>query len=212
MAKYTGLALVIVTAGMLFASPLYAQFFSSNPVANNQRPAAESANEVAPVAGNQPQQYAQPTRTGQNPALSPFDYGKQEFTEDVRNRTAPGRVISFGPETEKKDQELIMMYMKDFNIYRSPSGQTRCSAQFAIVTTLPTRLSNISYRLQWPEMNTVLSFSNVMPEVENHYNYSLLGDGCYSMDKTPNIVINRCRVKGMSQQECASKIRWITRR
>jgi len=59
--------------------------------------------------------------------------------------------------------------------------------------------------------NTVLSFNSVTPQVEYHYTYSLLGDGCYSMDKAPNIVINRCRVKGMSQQVCASKVRWITR-
>ena len=102
-----------------------------------------------------------------------------------------------------------MLYMKDFSIYRSPSGRTRCSAKFSVLTTLPVKLSNISYRLKWPKMETVLTFSDVEPGVENHFDYGLLGDGCYNMDRQPNIIVNRCRAKGMTQRQCASKIRWI---
>ena len=29
------------------------------------------------------------------------------------------------------------------------------------------------------------------------------------MDRIPNIIVNRCRVKGLSQQDCAAKIRWL---
>ena len=98
---------------------------------------------------------------------------------------------------EHEEDELIMLYMKDFSIYRSPSGQTRCSAKFSVLPTLPVKLSNISYRLKWPKMET------------NHFDYGLLGDGCYNMDRQPNIIVNRCRAKGMTQRQCASKIRWI---
>ena len=110
---------------------------------------------------------------------------------------------------EHEEDELILLYMKDFSIYRSPSGQTRCSAKFSVLTTLPVKLSNISYRLKWPKMETVLTFSDVEPGVENHFDYGLLGDGCYNMDRQPNIIVNRCRAKGMTQRQCASKIRWI---
>lgn len=75
---------------------------------------------------------------------------------------------------EHEEDELIMLYMKDFSIYRSPSGQTRCSAKFSVLTTLPVKLSNISYRLKWPKMETVLTFSDVEPGVENHFDY-----GCW---------------------------------
>lgn len=131
-------------------------------------------------------------------------------TKSVINASSSNPVKIYN-KNKKDDNQLILMYMKDFNVYKSSSGQTRCSMVFALVTTLPTKLSNISYRLNWPNISTVLSFSNVDPQVENHYAYSLIGDGCYSMDRSPNIVINRCRVKGMSQQVCAAKVRWITR-
>lgn len=118
--------------------------------------------------------------------------------------------VTIATQNEDDDEELIMLYMKNFNVYRSPSGRTRCSMRFIVLTTLPDRLSNISYRLKWPKMETTISFNDVEPSVENYYDYSLLGDGCYNMASQPNIVVNRCRAKGLTQQACAMKIRWIT--
>lgn len=225
------LAIGVIAAGGLFASPLYAQFFDTGvqarsataqeqqyaPAGRQYVPSAvpqeASAGQQAAQAQQQAlQQQAAGQPAGRGSQATPFDYGTRQFTDQAATAGTDNRPkITFSSNKKKEDQELIMMYMKDFKIYRSPSGQTRCSVQFAIVTTLPVKLSNISYRLQWPKMDTVLSFSNVEPQVENHFNYSLLGDGCYSMDRSPNIVINRCRVKGMSQRACAAKVRWITR-
>ena len=198
MRTVTKLATAIV-AGVLIASPLQAQFFGNDVPTEPVR--------------NEPQSNIAPDKTApeSTKTVTPFDYGKQEFKDQVEKNISDGKMVHFVGDDPKRDEEVILMFMKNFNIYRSPSGKTRCSATFSIVTTLPTYLSNISYQLQWPDMSTVLSFNNVEPQVENYYNYSLLGDGCYSMDKAPNIVINRCRVKGMSQQVCASKVRWITR-
>ena len=215
MNKQLKAALIITATVVFFTPPLYAQFFANTPSANQS-----SSVQTEKITVRNQQTKQKPTGKKTVPtraeAVTPFDYGNQQFmkkeTAKAKKNTKKERSVRFGPESNKKDQELIMMYMKDFRVYRTSSGQTRCSMQFALVTTLPSRLSNISYRLQWPKMSTVLSFNNVMPEVENHYNYSLLGDGCYSTDKTPNIVINRCRIKGITQQACASKVRWITRR
>ncbi|MBR1648577.1 MAG: hypothetical protein IJ689_03145 [Alphaproteobacteria bacterium] len=208
------LASCLSVAGIIMASPLHAQVLGNNaPVAGA---AAQGQNQAQPSQAQAQVPQAQAARQAPRAAQP----ANQQFLQqnnppqqsDKTNWTlSRGRHIAFGTNSEKRDQELIMMYMKDFRVYRTPSGQTRCSMQFAVVSTLPERISNISYRLQWQGMDTVLSFSNVQPEVENHYNYSLLGDGCYSMDKAPNIVINRCRVKGMSQRDCASKVRWLTR-
>ncbi|MBQ8785626.1 MAG: hypothetical protein IJZ59_06270 [Alphaproteobacteria bacterium] len=224
--------LSVAMVGMLSASPLYAQFFNNNVSA--QRTEEQAQQRVAPVAN---QQYAKPTHQQQPaPAQQPVQqyqqqgynsaYGTQQqvYTAQQRQQQPKaqptpvnynrGGLVEYKIADNKsndKDTELIMLYMKDFKVYRSPSGQTRCSMIFAIATTLKDKISNISYRLKWPKMETVLSFSDVPPHVENNFNYTLLGDGCYSMDRTPNIIINRCRAKGLSQRTCASKVRWITR-
>ena len=92
------------------------------------------------------------------------------------------------------------------------NGATTCDVKFQVLTTLDRKLSSLALRLQWKEMDTPLNFIDVNPNQIYHMNYTLLGDGCYSMDTVPNIVINRCRVKGMTQEECARKVRWIRKK
>lgn len=103
----------------------------------------------------------------------------------------------------------IFLYYQDFRIDRSGSGLTTCDVKFFVNTNLDSRLISLDIKLVWPELTTALSFSDVPPNRPTYYTYTLMGDGCYSMDKMPNIVVNRCRVKGMSSADCASKITWL---
>ena len=89
------------------------------------------------------------------------------------------------------------------------SGEVRCFMRFILTSTLDRKINNLSVKLRWPEMETALNFYDVSPNVDTYFNYSLMGEGCYSMDKIPNIIVNRCRVAKMSAKECASKIRWL---
>lgn len=106
-------------------------------------------------------------------------------------------------------EPMIDLYMKDFKISQSTNGSVSCNMRFFVRSTVKEKLSNISYRLRWPEMETVVSFDDVQPDTATYVAYTLLGKGCYSMDKTPNVVVNRCRIKGYTQKGCASLIRWI---
>ena len=92
------------------------------------------------------------------------------------------------------------------------NGATTCDVKFQILTTLDRKLTSLAVRLKWKEMETPLNFIDVNPNQEYHMVYTLLGDGCYSMDNVPNIIINRCRVKGMTQEDCARRVRWIRKR
>ncbi len=110
---------------------------------------------------------------------------------------------------ERRKNEEIRLYMRDFRVYKSLSGMTNCSMRFYVESTLKSPISNISFRLKWPEMETPVSFDSVQPNSSVYVSYALLGDGCYRMDKTPNIIVNRCRVKNMTQQACTDLIRWV---
>lgn len=124
-----------------------------------------------------------------------------------RGRTSMRQVVKDGEQPA--DDTLIFLYYTDFSVDKTLSGTIMCSVRFVMLTTLNSRLTNLSARLKWPGMETTISFNSVNPNEETYFDYTLLGEGCYSMDKLPNIVVNRCRVKNMSQQECASKIRWL---
>ena len=114
-------------------------------------------------------------------------------------------------KVNKKDpnQPEIFLFFDKFQIGRSISGQTSCDIRFIVLTALDQRLISLDVKLVWPLMTTALSFSNVAPNTMTYQNYTLLGDGCYDFDKIPNIIVNRCRLKGTSSVKCAEKITWI---
>ena len=86
-----------------------------------------------------------------------------------------------------------------------------CDVRFNILSNLDRKITQLDIKLVWPEMTTTLSFSNVDPNTQTYYNYSLIGDGCYDMDVAPNIIVNRCRIKGMTASECANKLVWLSK-
>lgn len=123
-----------------------------------------------------------------------------------RGRTSVVPVIQDG---SVKSEGYIYIFYSDFTVGSMMSGSTTCDVKFQIVTTLDRKLNSLAIRLKWPKMETPLNFIDVNPNQKYHFMYTLLGDGCYSMDKIPNIVVNRCRVKGMTQEDCAQRVRWI---
>ena len=112
-------------------------------------------------------------------------------------------------DTKVATEGFIYVYYSDFSLGQMAGGSVTCNVRFQILTTLDRKLNSIAFRLKWPSMETPLTFLDVNPNQPYHLDYTLLGDGCYSMDKLPNIIINRCRVKGMTQEECAKKVRWL---
>lgn len=114
-----------------------------------------------------------------------------------------------GNEVVIDDKPKTLLYMRNFKISRTLDGKTNCSMRFFVRSSATEKITNLSFRLKWPKIETALSFDDVMPNVATYFDYSLIGDGCYSMDSAPNIIVNRCRIKGMSQRQCADTIQWI---
>lgn len=151
--------------------------------------------------------------------LSGFDAHAQVFNNtENKQAAAPTRptwkqngnvnIKKVENKTSEHNEEEIMLFMSNFRISTGLSGQISCSMKFHVYNNLKNKISNISYRLKWPDMETPLSFEDVEPGQALHRSYALLGKGCYSMDKSPNVIVNRCRVKGISQEQCASYISW----
>lgn len=110
----------------------------------------------------------------------------------------------------KKAEKIFLFYDK-FKVTNFMSNTATCDVRFNILSNLDRKISQIDVKLVWPDITTTLSFSNVAPNTQTYYNYSLIGNGCYGMDIAPNIIVNRCRVKGMTASECASKLIWLSK-
>lgn len=134
---------------------------------------------------------------------------KRPTIDGVKRGTSAIFPVYYPGAEKAEDEPLIFLFYSDFSINKLMSGTVICNVRLQVLTTLNSKLTNLSARLRWPDMETTVNFIDVPPNQMVHYDYTLMGDGCYSMDKIPNIVVNRCRAKGLSQKDCAAKIRWI---
>jgi hypothetical protein len=105
----------------------------------------------------------------------------------------------------------IFLFYDDFRMTNTSSALSGCNVRFNILSNLDQKINRLDIKLVWPKLTTTLSFSDVAPNTQTYYNYALLGEGCYNMDKAPNIIVNRCRVKGMTAAECANKLIWLSK-
>lgn len=110
-----------------------------------------------------------------------------------------------------KKVDNIFLYYDQFQISGQLGDMAVCDVRFNILSNLDRKINQLDIKLVWPGMTTTLSFSDVQPNTQTYYNYSLMGEGCYNMDKAPNIIVNRCRVRGMTASECAGKLVWLSR-
>lgn len=170
------------------------------------KPATANPNQLFAPAPSKP---AAPTRPAAPGNISPTSQQIPPAVNQNAFKTRP-TMNAADSAKEKEEKPRILLYMRDFGISRNIHGDVQCSMRFFVhSTSKKEKLTSISYQLKWPEIETVLSFDDVSPDTPTYFNYVLLGKGCYSMDKTPNIVVNRCRMKGMSQKQCADIISWV---
>ena len=158
-----------------------------------------------------PQMQNMPKRKNPAANVNPLDLPNVPTADgSPRGTVAVNRILQPGEQPdENEDDELIFLYYKDYAVRRMAGGRVECDVKFVALTTLNQKLSNLSIKLRWPKMETSVIFLDVTPNIQVYHTYTLMGEGCYSMDKIPNIIVNRCRIKGMSQKDCAQKIRWL---
>ena len=92
-----------------------------------------------------------------------------------------------------KKVDNIFLFYDNFKVTNYLASGATCDVRFNILSNLDRKITALDIKLVWPGMTTALSFADVKPNTQTYYNYSLIGDGCYNMDKAPNIIVNRCR-------------------
>lgn len=117
--------------------------------------------------------------------------------------------VEVDDEGRMKKSDKIFLFYDNFKIRSRMSKTAGCDVRFNILSNLDRKINQLDIKLVWPGLTTTLSFSNVAPNTQTYYNYALMGEGCYNMEKAPNIIVNRCRVKGMTSSECANRLVWL---
>ncbi len=220
---------------MLSASPLYAQLFNAYSDSEARQEENNQSSKSSYNKSNVKEQKSEATNDTFADDLGMTEEEKQEVMKRLKEQLNPrikdGNLVvnpvDLGPTDDgskrgstafisinsdkEEDDGNIFLYYSNFKMRRTLATGLGCQVRFHILNGLNKRVSNLSVKLVWPGLNTPLSFDNINPNTENYFDYALFGEGCYQMDKIPNIVVNRCRVKGMSQEGCANRIRWLSK-
>lgn len=106
----------------------------------------------------------------------------------------------------------ILVYYDDYKLDKGLDNIVRCSMRIYVLNDLEEKISDLSFKLKWKKVSTNIQMNHLNPGVRTYSDIMLLGDGCYNMDKVPTIEINRCRVKGKTQEQCADAVKWFNLR
>lgn len=219
MRKYFGVALVL---GCLSASVAMAQMLPGQTVANPSKVENKQVQKPAPVVAPLPNNAAPLPNAAPSgnsadlPGMMTSNVSKN-FSLDAPNQkydNSQRKIISFKIVNgemliDKNAKRSVLVYYDNYKVSQGLDGMTRCSIRIYVLNDLEEKITNLGFQLKWPKLTTMIQMNLLNPGVRTYKDITLLGEGCFSMNKTPLIEINRCRVKNMSQEECADAVRWF---
>lgn len=176
---------------------------NANPKAAAQNTAAASSNQAA--AKKQP---LLDENGAPNYVVKKFDSDDDSVKYDNSERKV-FTLKMVGDELVVDDNaRTILISYENYQINQSFDNWVRCSLRVYVLNDLTERVTNFSFKLHWPDIDASVQMNRLNPGVRTYKDIVLLGNGCFNLDKTPTIEVNRCRVKGMSQEQCADAVKW----
>lgn len=185
-----------------------AQMFAPNQGSANQKAAAQN---TAAASSNQAAAKKQPIldeNGAPNYVVKKFDSDDDSVKYDNSERKV-FTLKMVGDELVVDDNaRTILISYENYQINQSFDNWVRCSLRVYVLNDLTERVTNFSFKLHWPDIDASVQMNRINPGVRTYKDIVLLGNGCFNLDKTPTIEVNRCRVKGMSQEQCADAVKW----
>lgn len=185
-----------------------AQMFAPNQGNANQKAAAQN---TAAASSNQSAAEKQPIldeNGAPNYVVKKFDSDDDSVKYDNSERKV-FTLKMVGDELVVDDNaRTILISYENYQINQSFDNWVRCSLRVYVLNDLTERVTNFSFKLHWPDIDASVQMNRLNPGVRTYKDIVLLGNGCFNLDKTPTIEVNRCRVKGMSQEQCADAVKW----
>lgn len=185
-----------------------AQMFAPNQGSANQKAAAQN---TAAASSNQVAAKKQPIldeNGAPNYVVKKFDSDDDSVKYDNSERKVFTLKMVGNELVVDDNARTILISYENYQINQSFDNWVRCSLRVYVLNDLTERVTNFSFKLHWPDIDASVQMNRLNPGVRTYKDIVLLGNGCFNLDKTPTIEVNRCRVKGMSQEQCADAVKW----
>ena len=95
-----------------------------------------------------------------------------------------------------------------FVLFQDVLGRTMCSFGVTVRSTLDKDIRMLALKLAFPLQDYAFIYRDIKANGVEEKFIRGIGDICYNLSEAPDIEINRCRIFGASEDECAKRIRW----
>ena len=122
------------------------------------------------------------------------------------------KIVNGEVSFDDNNKRNVLIYYDNYQIHRGFDKLIKCTIRVYVLNDLPEKITSLAFKLKWPDISTNVAMNQLQAGVTTYTDLMLLGEGCLKLDKTPTIEVNRCRIKGMSQEACADTLKWFPKK
>ena len=120
-------------------------------------------------------------------------------------------------EIETPEEEAVLLEGKikvgltkgSFLFFKDILGRTKCAFGVTLKSEINKNINNITFRLVYPDDNRfAFIFRNIKPNTAEEHFITTDGSICFYIDGTPHIDLNKCRIHGVTEDECVKMLEW----
>ena len=133
----------------------------------------------------------------------------EDAVKNIEIKKAPKRKSYEEVKAIPTEGELKIGISKDsFKLSQDMLGRTVCTFGVTLESTLNKEIKTLALRLVYEQSAFAFVFRDVKANSADERYISTRGDICYNIAGVPDIDINRCRIFGANDDECAKRIKW----
>ena len=137
---------------------------------------------------------------------------QQKELQNTASKVVHFRIVDGKVDFDSDDKRSILVYYDNYQIHRGFDKMVKCTIRVYVLNDFKEQITSLGFKLKWPDIATSVEMSQLKPGVSTYTDLMLLGEGCLHLDKTPTIEVNRCRIRGISQETCADAIKWFPKK
>ncbi len=111
-------------------------------------------------------------------------------------------------ESELKGEIFIGISKGSFVLFKDVLNRTMCSFGVTVKSTLDKDIRMLALKLAFPLQDYAFIYRDIKANGVEEKFIRGVGDICFNLSEAPDIEINRCRIYGANEDECAKRIKW----
>ena len=148
---------------------------------------------------------------GENSSLEGAAKALAKHIDDMKQQklNEENGVVDAPVEAPTLNGEIFIGISKgSFVLFKDVLGRQMCSFGVTLRSTLDKDIRMLALKLAFPLQDYAFIYRDIKANGVQEKFIRGIGDICYNLSEAPDIEINRCRIFGANEDECAKRIKW----